>query len=183
MAAMLSIYPLAKRVSDFPQVVLGFGLALPVTFCCAVLETDGFLQAHLVVHADATRLRLAELALYGAGVLWTIIFDTIYAYQDIEDDKKAGVRSLAICLEGYTKEILAPLACLQVLLLVAVGRACNLSFLYGIVGCCGAGVSLAAMLSSVNLKEPANCAWWFGPGSRFVGLSVAMGLLAEYLQR
>ena len=183
MTAILSVYPLAKRVSDFPQVLLGFGLAMPVFLCCAALETDSVLQPHVLTGSGVPKLIPAELCMYGAGVLWTIIFDTIYAHQDIKDDKKVGVRSLAIRLGGNPKPALAVLACLQSILLMVAGFCSSLSSIYYIVGCGGASISLLGMVMLVQLDSVASCAWWFGPGSRFVGTSVTLGLLGEYVRR
>ena len=188
MTAILSIYPLAKRVSDFPQVLLGFGLAIPVFFCCATLGTDGMLQSHSIQGAglpseDVPKLIWAEFCLYGAGILWTVTFDTVYAHQDINDDKKAGVKSLAVRLGNHSKQVLGALSCLQVVLLLIAGFHSSLSPIYYVLSCGGAGISLFGMILLARLDSPASCAWWFGPGSRFVGTSVTLGLLGEYLRR
>ena len=191
MTAILSIYPLAKRLSDYPQVLLGFGLSMPVFLCCSILGSDGILQSNQIssspVSSNAPDLILAELSLYGAGVLWTIIFDTVYAHQDAKDDRKAGVRSLAVRLGQNTKPVLALLACLQVVLLVGAGllfdSSVGSSLAYYVLGCGGTAISLAAMIARVRLDNAASCAWWFGPGSRFVGLNVTLGLFGTYLGR
>ena len=64
----------------------------------------------------------AELALdvclpfYLGGVLWTMVYDTIYAFQDREFDKKLGLRSTAIEIEKHPKKSLAALASLSTVL-------------------------------------------------------------------
>jgi 4-hydroxybenzoate polyprenyltransferase len=180
MTAVLTIYPLGKRMTDFPQVILGFGFAIPIFMCCAALDTDPLLQPQLFGTPDVTAVRWGGAALYGASVLWTIIFDTVYAHQDIKDDIKAGVKSLAVRLGDQTKPGLSVLAAIQVGLLVATGYLCNLSAVYFVLACGGAAVSLIAMLMIVDLEKPASCAWWFGPGSRLVGSSIVVGLLGDY---
>ncbi|PNX80442.1 4-hydroxybenzoate polyprenyltransferase mitochondrial-like, partial [Trifolium pratense] len=44
------------------------------------------------------------LPLYASGVCWTLVYDTIYAHQDKEDDLKVGVKSTALRFGGSTKE-------------------------------------------------------------------------------
>jgi 4-hydroxybenzoate polyprenyltransferase len=77
---VVAIYPFAKRVTDWPQFVLGLA----------------FSWGALVGWSAAFgRLGAAPIALYCGAVLWTIGYDTIYALQDKEDDALIGVRSTA----------------------------------------------------------------------------------------
>ena len=75
----VSLYPLAKRVTWWPQIVLGlvFGWGAPMGF------------------AAAAALHWPALALYLAAIFWILGFDTIYAHQDREDDALIGVKSTA----------------------------------------------------------------------------------------
>ncbi|KAF2216340.1 hypothetical protein CERZMDRAFT_33150 [Cercospora zeae-maydis SCOH1-5] len=174
MTIVLGIYPFGKRITDFPQVILGFAFAVPVFLCAAALKADPLLE-------PATEgLRKGSLCLYSANTLWTIIFDTIYAHQDIKDDIKAGVKSLAVRLGDQTKLWLGVLSGVQVGLLLAAGSFCGLSWVYYVVGCGGSALSLFGTLWYVKLGDPASCAWCFGPGSRFVGASVVLGFLGHY---
>ncbi|MDI2091253.1 4-hydroxybenzoate octaprenyltransferase [Commensalibacter oyaizuii] len=77
---LVALYPGAKRVTWFPQLVLGF--------------TFGF-GAPLGYAAAAGHLSWSQAALYAATIFWQIGFDTIYGYQDIEDDQRVGVKSTA----------------------------------------------------------------------------------------
>lgn len=184
MAAVLFVYPLGKRFTDLPQLILGLGFALPVFMCCAALGTDPLLQHHTDHDPKGRSSHLVASAfLYIAGALWTMIFDTIYAHQDIKDDKKAGVRSLAVLLGRRTKPVLLGLALWQVALLVAVGVECGFSVVYFAGSCTGAAVVLLSMLGFVNLDSPVSCAWWFGSCSRLVGGSIAVGFFCEYMLR
>ena len=72
---LVALYPLAKRVTWWPQLMMGF--------------TFGF-GAPLGYAAGAGRLDAAWAALYGAAILWDLGFDTIYAHQDREDDALVG---------------------------------------------------------------------------------------------
>jgi 4-hydroxybenzoate polyprenyltransferase len=91
-------------------------------------------------------LQIAALSLCGACILWTTIFDTVYAQQDIEDNIKAVIRSLAVRFGENTKPVLSILVFLQIMLLVVVGLLSDFS----------AALTLASMLVLVGLKSPVN---------------------------
>ena len=76
----VAVYPFAKRFTWWPQVFLG------VAFNWGAL---------LAWAAHAGHLPGAALPLYAGGIAWTLFYDTIYAYQDLEDDALIGVRSTA----------------------------------------------------------------------------------------
>ena len=79
------IYPLLKRVTYFPQIALG--LAFNWGVIVGSLNQD-------------QNINYSIFYLYFAGVFLTIAYDTIYGFQDIKDDKKLGLKSLAILLEN-----------------------------------------------------------------------------------
>ena len=105
---LVALYPLAKRVTWWPQLMMGF--------------TFGF-GAPLGYAAGAGRLDAAWAALYGAAILWDLGFDTIYAHQDREDDALVGVRSTARLFGERTAPFLAVCYGGTVLLLVIGGLA------------------------------------------------------------
>src|SRR5580704_16941846 len=89
---LVALYPLAKRVTWWPQLAMGF--------------TFGF-GAPLGYAAGANRLDGAWALLYGAAILWDLGFDTIYAHQDREDDALLGIGSSALVLGERTRPFLA----------------------------------------------------------------------------
>ena len=95
---MIVIYPLFKRVTNFPQVILG------LIFNWGILI--GFLTQN-------NQLDLGVIYLYLSGVFLTIAYDTIYAFQDISDDKLTGVKSLAIYLEKKPSIIIFFIFCIS----------------------------------------------------------------------
>ncbi|RHZ70903.1 hypothetical protein CDV55_106903 [Aspergillus turcosus] len=182
MTAILLVYPLGKRVTDFPQVILGIAFGMPIFLCGAALDADPLPLSDLHrfgTETDDVRL-VAALCFCIGSILWTVIFDTVYAHQDAKDDAKAGVRSLAVRLEDRTKQALSVLAAAQVIFLFAAGVACKFSTIYFAASCVGTAISLAAMLWFVDLRHSASCAWWFCLGSHLVGASIVAGLLGEY---
>jgi 4-hydroxybenzoate polyprenyl transferase len=135
------LYPLAKRMTDYPQAVLG----LTINWGALV----GYAAA-----ADA--LGAPALCLYGAGWCWTMIYDTIYAHQDKRDDARIGVRSSALALEGRTKPALALLAVGKIGLLAGAGVCADLSAPY-FVGVTLAGVHVAWQIVATDLASPEDC--------------------------
>ncbi len=88
---VIAIYPFMKRITDWPQVILG------IAFSWGAL---------LGWSATFASLAAAPLLLYAGGILWTIAYDTIYAHQDYEDDGVIGVKSTARLFGGRTKLLL-----------------------------------------------------------------------------
>lgn len=85
---VVGLYPFMKRISSWPQAVLG----------------AAFAWGALVGWAAALgSLALAPILLYCGAILWTIGFDTIYAVQDIEDDALAGIGSTARAFGGRVR--------------------------------------------------------------------------------
>jgi len=99
---LVVIYPLFKRVSNFPQVFLG------LVFNWGVLI--GFLTQN-------NQLNLGIIYLYLSGIFLTIAYDTIYAFQDLTDDKLVGVKSLAIYLEKKPQIIIFLIFCISFIFL------------------------------------------------------------------
>ena len=84
---VIVLYPLAKRVFPVPQLVLSIAWG----------------EAVLISWSAATaRLEFATWLLWGATVLWTLGFDTVYAMSDREDDQRLGINSSALFFGDYT---------------------------------------------------------------------------------
>ena len=85
---LLLIYPLMKRITYWPQLVLG------ITFNIGIL---------IAFAAVTSTLNLSIIFLYFAGIFWTLGYDTIYAHQDKDDDFLLNLKSSAIKLGQNTK--------------------------------------------------------------------------------
>ena len=92
---LAAFYPLAKRVTRWPQLVLGLAFNWGVFVGYAALLTP---------LSGAQGLSL--FALYISGVLWTIGYDTIYAHQDREDDALLGLGSTALLFGKHSKALI-----------------------------------------------------------------------------
>ena len=86
---LIILYPLAKRFMDWPQVVLGLTFSWAIPVAGAVLW-QGWPPANLWL-------------LYAGTVFWVIGYDTIYAVQDLKDDRLTGVKSSAIALGRHLR--------------------------------------------------------------------------------
>ena len=106
-------YPLLKRITNLPQLGLGFAWALVVP---------------MAFTAENTPIRFEIGYLFLAIIVWALIFDTYYALVDMQDDLKIGVKSTAILFGEKVLIILICFKFLMVLLLIFVG----LSFQIGI---------------------------------------------------
>ncbi|KAF2014436.1 UbiA prenyltransferase [Aaosphaeria arxii CBS 175.79] len=172
-------YPWAKVHTNVPQLVLGFCLAwgIPMGSLAVGRETIGFGEGGFTLGIEP-----ATLCLILANTLWTMIYDTIYAHQDLKDDIKAGIKSLAVLYRERTKTLLWQLLLLMVGLLAAVGWLSGMGLLFQAIAVGGPMVSLAVMIQRVELQRTESCWWWFGNGFWYAGGAMAVGLGAEYLR-
>jgi 4-hydroxybenzoate polyprenyltransferase len=157
---LVALYPLAKRVTWWPQLVMGF--------------TFGF-GAPLGYAAAAGRIDAAWAAAYAAAILWDLGFDTIYAHQDREDDALAGVKSTARLFGERTRPFLAACYGGCIALLVTAGVLAHLaSWYYATLLLPAAG--LGWQVRRLDIQDPALCLRLFR-ANREVGLLVGLAIL------
>ncbi len=173
-------YPWAKRHTNFPQFVLGFCLAWGVIMGSLAMNVEP-LGSKTAGQGQKPRAELSTLCLFLASILWTVIYDTVYAHQDLKDDIKAEIKSLAVLYREKTKSVLWQLLALLVALLIACGTLGALTLPYYTVAVGGAAISLGLMIVRVDLNSTKSCWWWFSNGFWYAGGSIAGGLLLEYL--
>lgn len=94
--AIVVVYPLMKRVTYWPQLVLGFAF------------NWGAMLGWAALHAPP--MWNVVLPLYAGSICWTIVYDTIYAHQDKNDDVTAGVKSTALLFGEHSKPVLTGFA-------------------------------------------------------------------------
>ena len=171
---LVATYPLAKRVTNYPQFVLG------LTFSWGAIM--GFPALGIDLLADQSAL-VAAAALYASCVAWTVNYDMIYAHMDIKDDVSAGIKSIALRYEHNTKAVLSGLSVVQIGLLAVAGYFAGAGQIFFIGSCGGAAATLATMIWRVRLNEVKNCWWWFKSGCWWTGGAISLGLLGDYLVR
>ena len=166
------IYPFAKRVTYYPQVVLGLVLAWGIVMGEVAMGLNPI---------DSIEITASIGCLFLACAMWTVIYDTIYAHQDLDDDIKAGIKSMAVLYQGSAKSllwiILAALSCL----LIASGVLSGMGSIYFVSSVAGTVMSLGLMIHKVQLKRPESCMWWFGNGFWSAGGAMAIGLIGQYM--
>ncbi len=158
--ALVALYPLAKRVTWWPQAVLGvtFGWGAPMGYAAAAAALDW-----------------AAVALYGAAFAWILGYDTIYAHQDREDDALIGVRSTARLFAGHTRPFVAVCYGGMLGLVGLAGWLAGLSagFYAGLLAPAGL---LAWQVATLDIDDPAGCLERFKL-NRETGLAVAGAIL------
>jgi len=163
---VVAIYPFMKRITYWPQLVLG------LAFSWGALM--GF--AARFARIDAT-----ALLLYGGAIAWVIGYDTIYAHQDAEDDALIGVKSTARLFGVHTQAALVLFYGLAVLLIgMALMRA-------GVrypawIGLAAFTAHLAFQIRRLKIGDPALCLKVF-KSNRDAGLMLFAGLVVDALMR
>ena len=162
-AFLAGSYPFMKRYTHLPQAYLGiaFGFAVPMAFS-----------------AQTNAIPLVAWVMYLATILWALVYDTMYAMVDKEDDLKIGVKSTAILFGAKDREIMAILQIIILALLIGIGKMQNLGGFYY------AGLAVAAGLSIYQQKlifhrDRALCFKAF-LNNNWYGLAVFVGLLLNY---
>ena len=165
-AALTVIYPFSKRWLSAPQLLLGaaFGWGIPMAFAA---ETEAV-------------PRLAWL-LWLVVVVWAVIYDTMYAMADREDDLRIGVRSTAILFGTADLFIIFLLQVVLVIGLLLAGREGGLGIWYQ-AGVAVGALLLASQLWTIRHREPAACLDAFRANQHF-GAAIFAGILLDYTFR
>ena len=158
--ALVLAYPFAKRVTWWPQLVLGLAF------------NWGALMGWSAVRND---LSPPALWLYAAGIFWTLGYDTLYAHQDKRDDAKIGVKSLALRLGPHARLGVALFYVAAGFCLALAGRSETLSPAFYV------GLFLAALHAAWHVmrwrtNDPADSAYRFRANRDF-GLLILGALI------
>ena len=160
----VAVYPLMKRITYWPQTVLGlsFGWGALMGWAAAF----GTLSA-------------APLVLYAAAIAWIIGYDTIYAHQDKEDDALIGVKSTALRFGERTKPWLTAFYALFWLGALAAGKLAGTGSMY-LLALVLVALHLAWQVVTLETSDPANCLTRFR-SNHLLGAVLFLGLIADAL--
>ena len=160
--AIVALYPLAKRVTDWPQIVLGLAFSW------------GALIGWAAVFG---RLDPAALVLYAGSILWVIGYDTIYAHQDRDDDAIIGVRSTARLFGARTRPTIAAFYAGAVVLIGVAGYLAGGKWMFAL-GLAAFAAHLAWQVRKLDIDDPELCLKLFR-SNRDAGLLLFAGLVLE----
>jgi 4-hydroxybenzoate polyprenyltransferase len=157
-------YPFMKRITHFPQVVLGAAFSWGMIMAFA--ETQG-------------QIPTVAWLLFLANILWTVAYDTMYAMVDRDDDIGIGVKSTAIIFGENDKRIVLFLQLLTLGLLLSVGDILAFGWPYQLSLVIAAGFfCYQQILIADRVRERCFAAFL---NNHFVGLVVFTGIAIEYL--
>jgi len=164
--AVVAIYPLMKRITWWPQIVLGLAFSW------------GALMGWAAVFG---RLDAPAYLLYAGSIAWVIGYDTIYAHQDREDDALIGVKSTARLFGTRTRPALLCFYAAAVLLIALAGLAAGAGPVFG-VGLILFGAHLGWQVTRIDIDDPEVCLRLF-KSNRDAGLILFAALIADALYR
>jgi 4-hydroxybenzoate polyprenyltransferase len=163
---IVAVYPFMKRITWWPQIVLGLAFSWGALMGFAV--TLG--------RIDAT-----ALLLYAGSIAWVIGYDTIYAHQDAEDDALIGIKSTALLFGARTYQALIVFYGLAAVL---IGAALALAGARwpAWIGLAAYAGHLAWQIKRLEISDPALCLRVF-KSNRDAGLLLFAGLLTDAVMR
>jgi 4-hydroxybenzoate polyprenyltransferase len=157
-------YPFLKRHTYLPQFFLGltFGWSIPMAFAATTNSIP----------------KIAWLLLI-ANILWAVVYDTIYAMIDREDDLKIGIKSTAILFDDADRFIIGLIQSLVLIALIVIGQQASLNTIYYFSLIIG-GCLFLYQLHLIRNRDPKKCMQAFLNNNWF-GLVVFIGLFINYL--
>lgn len=163
-AALAVIYPFLKRVTNLPQVGLGltFAWSVPMAFA-----------------ATTNSLSMTMWWLFAAAMLWPVMYDTMYAMVDRQDDIKIGVKSTAILFGNLDVPVIISMQMVLLVMLLMVGRVFDLHAEYYISLIISGGL-FAYQYTLIKDRDPQKCFKAF-LNNNWVGLVVFLGIVTSYL--
>jgi 4-hydroxybenzoate polyprenyltransferase len=163
---IVAVYPFMKRITWWPQIVLGLAFSWGALMGFAV--TQG-------------RIGATALALYAGSIAWVIGYDTIYAHQDAEDDALIGIKSTALLFGARTHQALTVFYGLAVIL-IGVALALAGAGFPAWIGLAVFAGHLIWQIRRLQIGDPALCLRVF-KSNRDAGLLLFAGLLVDAVMK
>jgi 4-hydroxybenzoate polyprenyltransferase len=164
-AGLAFTYPFFKRFTHLPQIILGaaFSFGVPMAFAAETAEVDA-----------------SAWFLFFTAVIWPVIYDTMYAMADKNDDVKIGVKSTAVLFGDRDKMIIALLQIVFMILLIITGYLFQLHALYYF---CLLPAALLFIYQQylISNREPQKCIAAF-LNNNWVGMFIFLGIVLSYWQ-
>jgi 4-hydroxybenzoate polyprenyltransferase len=163
---IVAVYPFMKRITWWPQTVLGLAFSWGALMGFAVM---------------LGRIDAAAVALYAGSIAWVIGYDTIYAHQDAEDDALIGVKSTARLFGARTHSALVMFYALAVVLIGAAFVLARSGW-PAWIGLAAFAAHLVWQIKRLEIGDSALCLRLF-KSNRDAGMLLLAGLLADVLMR
>ncbi|HEY6457856.1 MAG TPA: 4-hydroxybenzoate octaprenyltransferase [Steroidobacteraceae bacterium] len=164
-AGLTVSYPFVKRLFPLPQLYLGIsfgGWGVPMAFA-----------------AQTGQVPRIAWVIFMAAVVWAVIYDTLYAMVDREDDLKIGVRSTAIAFADMDRAMIGLLQLLMLAALALAGRTLHFgNWYYGALGVAAATFVYQQCL--IRHRDPDACLRGF-LNNNYTGVAIFAGILLQYL--
>lgn len=125
--ALAALYPFTKRATYWPQAFLGaaFAWAVPMAFA-----------------AQTGHVPAGAWLVFAATLVWALVYDSMYAMVDRDDDLKIGVKSTAVLWGDYDRLWIGVFQVVVFALLVAVGAVFGLGLIYYLGLTVAAGIAV-----------------------------------------
>lgn len=164
---LVALYPWMKRWTYWPQLFLG------LTFNWGILM--GWSSVNPCFEEWTLKSILPPLLLYGAGIFWTLIYDTLYAHQDRQDDARVGIKSTALKFGEKTPLYLLGFGggFLGLLGFVGILSALHPFYYWGLGG---VAIQLGIQVYGMDIHNPSLCGRQFKAHGR-IGITVLLALL------
>jgi len=160
--AIVAVYPFMKRITYWPQIVLGLAFSW------------GALMGWAAAFGS---LDVRPLVLYAGSIAWVIGYDTIYAHQDREDDALIGIKSTALLFGDRTKPMLVIFYCLAAVLIGVAGALAGAGALFWL-GLAAFAAHLAWQIVRLDIGDPDVCLAVF-KSDRDAGMILFAGMMAD----
>ncbi len=158
--AIVAIYPFMKRITSWPQAVLGLAFSWGALMGWA---------------AEKGSLDTPAILLYIGTILWVIGYDTIYAHQDKEDDALVGVRSTARLFGKHTKKAITWLYGLALLFMTGAFASAEVP-MPALAGLLAAGAHMFRQTRELDIDNTDQCLKLF-KSNGVIGLLIFLGLI------
>ncbi|MDY0135994.1 MAG: 4-hydroxybenzoate octaprenyltransferase [Thiomicrospira sp.] len=157
---LAALYPFMKRYTYWPQLFLGAAFAWAIPMAYAAVQNSVPYQAWWV---------------FIIALIWTLIYDTLYAMADRDDDLKVGIKSTAILFGRYDRLIIGLLQLLMIVLLLSLGTHFALATSY-FISVFAVALLFAYHQYQIRQGEPRACFDAFKQ-NHWAGLLIWLGLV------
>tara|TARA_B100001248_G_scaffold238682_1_gene203445 strand:+ start:5 stop:814 length:810 start_codon:yes stop_codon:yes gene_type:complete len=154
-------YPLMKRFTYWPQLFLG------ITF------NYGLILAWIAI---TNEISIIPIIFYFGAIFWTLGYDTIYGYQDINDDEIIGVKSTSIKFKNNPKKFISFCYFIFIGILIFIGLLMNFNYFYFLFLLLPIGHLFFFQIYKLNIEDPTSCLSKF-KSNNVLGLLIFFNLL------